>query len=231
MKQIFITLVFCLLTFLTGCSNKEFDNAVNKGNIALSNKEYVKAESNFRLALSKKNDPEIFKLTDQTSKIVSIQQYQKDKNYSKALDLCNELEKEGFVNDLIKNDVINLKEEIEKDKKLNLSKIDQESTTVKVNDNKSNKDQQIKQPHSDNNDDIDLARATIYQSRELSYKEVDVQYQPPSSLGTAISDDIKNNYYIFLVEDLIHGITWDTYIIVDKTYFTVNDMDMYGNIQ
>lgn len=235
MKHKLATLLICMSIGLTGCSNKTFNAAVEQGNEALANKDYSKAEASFRLALLEKNDDLIFKLNEQTNKIISILDYIENKEYDKALDECKEIEKDGFSNDLIKNDVTNIKKDIEKGKKLDSDVVNQESKTVEINntkdDNKYNKEKQIKQTPSDAQDDIDLARATIYQCRELSYKEVDVQYQPPSSLGTAISDDIKNTYYIFLVEDLADGTIRDTYIIVDKTYFTVNDMDMYGNIQ
>lgn len=224
MKQIFIMLAMCFLILLTGCSNKEFDNAVNEGNIALANKEYVKAESNFRLALSKKNDPEIFKLNDQTSKIVLIKQYQKDKNYDKALDLCTELEKEEFINDLVKNDVIKLKKDIEKDKTvLDSQKKEQDKQVSK---NKENP------PSSKNNNDdlIKKAKNAIYKATGTSSSSVKLNYNKPSNLGTIFTDDMKNKYYIFSGVNISDEMPWDTYTLVDKNTFEVFEMAPNGEI-
>lgn len=226
MKQICIMLAICFAIILTGCDSKEFSNAVKEGDAALANKDYVKAESNFRLALSKKNDSDIFKLTNQISSIVKLQQYQKDKNYDNALSLCNELEKEGFINDLIKNDVINLKKEIEKDK----SKFDEQQkeqanqvTTVKKKDSNSKNTSTPEDP-------IQKARNAIYKATGTSSNSVKLTYNKPSSLGTIFTNNMKNQYYVFSVVNISDGTEWDTYTLVDKNTFEVLEMSTIGEI-
>ncbi|WP_270505630.1 hypothetical protein [Paraclostridium sordellii] len=223
-----IKLIWCLLCMsivLTGCSNKNFDNAVNQGNEALANKEYTKAEASFRLALAQKNDDEIFKLNEQTNKIIQILRYIEDNDFEKALKTYNEIEKDGFANDLIKNDIKEIKKEIDK-----LQKNQNESKEeVKSKDDKMEK----KQGENENikKDPIEKAKEAIYSARELSSKKVKLKYYPSSELGTIISNDIKNKYYVFGIENLADNTNWDSYLIVNKNSYEVLDMDMYGNIQ
>lgn len=226
MKQICIILSICFAMALTGCDCKEFNNAIKAGDTALANKDYVTAESSFRLALSKKNDPDVFKLTNQISNIIKIQQYQKDKNYDNALSLCKELEKEGFINDLIKNDIMNLKNDIEKDK----SKFDeqQKEQTNQVSTVKE-KDSNAKNT-STSEDSIQKAKNAIYKATETSSNSVKLTYNNPSSLGTIFTNNIKNQYYVFSGFNVSDGTEWDTYTLVDKNTFEVLEMSPMGEI-
>ncbi len=223
-----IKLIWCLLCMsivLTGCSNKNFDNAVNQGNEALANKEYTKAEASFRLALAEKNDDEIFKLNEQTNKMIQILKYIEDKDFEKASKICSEIEKDGFSNDLIKTDIKEIKKEIDKlQKNQNESKEEAKPKDDEI-EKKQDKNENTKK------DPIEKAKEAIYSSRGLSSKKVKLKYYPSSDLGTIISNDIKNKYYVFGIENLSDNTEWDSYLIVNKNSYEVLDMDMYGNIQ
>ena len=223
MKHKLATLLICMSIGLTGCSNKTFNTAVEQGNEALSNKDYSKAEASFRLALAEKNDDSIFKLNEQTIKISSILNYIKNKEYDKALDACKAIEKDGFANDLIKKDISDLKKDIEAFQ--SKSSLEEEKTEV----SNPSKDDTTNQNKSE--DPIEKAKNAIYKSEGLSSSSIKLTYQPSSNLGTVISNDIKNKYYVFTIENLSDGTEWDSYLIVDKSSFAVFDMDMYGNIQ
>ena len=220
-----IGIFLCTSIMLSGCSNKTFNNAVNQGNEALANKDYTKAESSFRLALAEKNDDKVFKLNEQTNEIIQILKYIEDKDFEKALKICKEIEKDGFANDLIKNDIKEIKKEID-----NLQKNQNESKEeVKHKDSKKEK-KQIKTEIT-KKDPIEKAKEAIYSSRGLSANSEKLIYYPISHLGMIISNDIKNKYYVFGVENLTDNTTWDSYLIVNKNSYEVLDMDMYGNIQ
>lgn len=227
MKHKLATLLICMSIGLTGCTNKTFNTAVEQGNESLANKDYIKAEASFRLALAEKNDESIFKLNEQTSKIISIQGYIKNKDYDKALDECKSIEKDGFSNDLIKKDVSDLKKEIS-DLQEKLT-VDEDKKDEKVDVSDTSKDDTPKETSSE--DPIEKAKNYIYKSKGLSSNSVKLIYQPSSNLGTIISNDIKDKYYVFTVENLSDGTEWDSYLIVDKSSFKVLDMDMYGNVQ
>lgn len=219
MKQILITLAVCISISLTGCTNKKFDNAVEEGNSALASKEYSKAESNFRLALAEKNDKEIFKLNDQTSKLVEIQNLMKDNNYDKALAICKELEEAGFANDLIKSDVANIKKDIEKTK----SKKDEFNNDRKAED--------VKKKKNDTEENlIQKARNAVYKATGTSPKSVKFTYNEKSTLGTIFTNDMKNQYYVFSGMNIADETEWDSYTLVDKNTFEVFEMSPTGEI-
>lgn len=227
MKINLIVPLICIAITLTGCSKKNFDNAVKQGNDSLAKKEYTKAEASFRLALAEKNDDEIFKLNEQTNNIISILEYIEDKELDKALKLCKEIEDQGFANDLIKKDIQDIK--IEAGKEVDKVKLQNDIDKKELSTNSKNisKDKEV----NTEKDPIEKAKDAIYSARGLSSNKVKLNYYPSSDLGTIISNDIKNKYYVFGVENKSDGTEWDSYLIVDKNSYNVLDMDMYGNVQ
>lgn len=202
MKRKLIGIFVCTSIMLSGCSDKNFDNAVSQGNEALANKDYTKAEASFRLALAEKNDEEIFKLNEQTNKMIQILSYIEDKDFEKSIKICNEIEKDGFVNDLIKSDIKEIKKEIDKlQKNQNEAKEEVKPKDDKI-EKQQGKNENIKK------DPIEKAKEAIYSARELSSKKVKLKYYPSSELGTIISNDIKNKYYVFGIENLSDNTNW-----------------------
>ncbi|WP_025162977.1 hypothetical protein [Paraclostridium bifermentans] len=226
---IYILIAICIV----GCSGNIYKESIKKGNEYLADKNYTEAEKSYRLALTEKNDKAIFKTTEQIGNIIDIKDDIKNNEYNKALDKCNKIDKEGYANDLIKQDIYSLKKDIELE--IKNKKIREEKNNTETNNNidesiSNNKKENIDSNKVSEEDNIKYAKLTILQISSLSEDEVKITYVDPSELGTAMSENIKNNYYIFKIYNLSDGTTWDTYYSVNKNSNGIYEMDMYGNI-
>lgn len=238
------TCIVVSLFGLTGCNDStRYTESIQEGKEYLASKEYTKAEESFRLALTEQEDKDISKLTEQVESIIDIQHSISNKEYDKALSICNQVEKNGYSNDIIKRDITKLKDDIQKaivsNKDTDKDKEAKEvSSSNSNNDNTKEKDNNTpneKTNNSTNNDsgiDVNMARASIYKCVEDTYTQDDIKLVniPSSELGSIIPQDIKDNYYVFKVLDRNDGTEWDFYYIYNKSDSTVSQMDMNGNI-
>lgn len=229
-----IVVYICIVICVVGCNSNRYNESIKEGNEYLADKNYIEAEKSYRLALTEKNDKDIFKTTEQIGNIIGIKNDIKNNEYNKALDKCNKIDKEGYGNDLIRQDISGLKKDIEleiKNKKIKEEEKNNTEANNKSNESiPNNKKENINSNKVSEEDNIKYAKLTILQISALSEDEVKITYISPSDLGTAMSDDIKNNYYIFKIYNLSDGTTWDTYYSVNKNSNGIYEMDMNGNI-
>lgn len=241
MKFKSLVVYICVAISVVGCSSNKYKESIEKGNEYLASKEYTKAEESFRLALTEQNDKEIFKLTEQIGSIIDIQDNIKDEEYDKALDICEQVDRNGYSNDIIRKDVTKFKKDIELELNSNKVSDDKGKEAKEVSNNDSNKDNTKEKVNNSSKDkkendskefDIEMAKAVVYNCLAPDYDETDIKvvYVPSSELGDAIPNDTKNNYYVFKVEDRNDGTTWDLYYAYEKKYGSVYQMDINGNL-
>lgn len=236
MKLKAIVVYVCIAISLVGCSSNKYKESIEKGNEYLASKEYTKAKESFRLALTEQNDKEVFKLTEQIGSIIDIQDKIKNKEYDKALDICNQVNKNGYSNDIIRKDVNKLKKDIQlsveySSKDVNKDKAVPNENSIKENTKEKTNDNLIKD-NLNNSCTSNDAKLGLYKCLEPDYYQSDIKliYVPSSELGDIIPNDIKVNYYVFRVEDRNYGTEWDFYYIYNKEKGTAFKMDMNGNI-
>ncbi|WP_180945935.1 hypothetical protein, partial [Burkholderia pseudomallei] len=227
---------------MTGCNSTKYNESIEQGNKYLASKEYTKAEESFRLALTEKEDKDVSKLTEQIENIIEIQGFIKNKEYDKALSLCNQVDKNGYINEIIKKDITKFKDDIQKaiasNKDIDKDKeVKEVSTSNSSNDNTKEKDnntsnEKTNNSTQDNYDSVDMARASLYKGLEDTYTQEDIKLVnlPVSELGDIVSQEIKEYYYVFKVLDRNDGTEWDFYYIYDKRNGCAYQMDMYGNV-
>lgn len=86
----FIVIIFIII--LTGCSNQEYDSAMENGKTAIDNEEYEKALSFFEQALEEKPDDQVAKtFFDQTRNTIAAAKLFNDGNFDEAIQALNEV--------------------------------------------------------------------------------------------------------------------------------------------
>lgn len=237
------TCIVVSLFGLTGCNDStRYTESIQEGKEYLASKEYTKAEESFRLALTEQEDKDISKLTEQVESIIDIQHSISNKEYDKALSICNQVEKNGYSNDIIKRDITKLKDDIQKaivsNKDTDKDKEAKEvSSSNSNNDNTKEKDNNTPNEKTNNStennyDSLSTAKSALYKGLEDTYTQEDIKLVnvPVSELGDVVSQEIKEYYYVFKVLDRNDGTQWDFYYIYDKRDGSAFRMDMNGNV-
>lgn len=113
MKKLLVMILLCVI-FITGCTNKKYDEMMTNGKTAIANGEYEKAEKFFSLALEEKtNDNEAEALVNQSKKLNEALELKKNEKYNEVITLCEEINKVESDSDIIKNSSNKLKEEVQ----------------------------------------------------------------------------------------------------------------------
>ncbi len=116
--------ILLIATLLFGCSNETFDKAVEKGKLALANKEYANASASFEIALKEKKDEEVQTLQKQASKMEVALDEKEKLEIDNAIKLFNQVAtmKDGL--ETVKNEAKKEKETLTqyKDKRENYNK-------------------------------------------------------------------------------------------------------------
>ena len=113
MKKILIMIMVCTI-FITGCTNKKYEEMMTNGKTAVANKEYEKAENFFSLALEEKNnDKEADALSKQVTKLNEALKLKENKKYNEVIKLCEEINSIESDSDIIKKASNKLKEEVQ----------------------------------------------------------------------------------------------------------------------
>lgn len=119
MKQL-VAIILISIIMLTGCGNKTFDKAMEKGKLAVDSKEYEKAEGMFSLAIEEKKDnKEANALYNQIQKIIEAMKLKEDGNIEEVIGICEDIEKIESELEAIKKEAKILKEECNKELKQN----------------------------------------------------------------------------------------------------------------
>ncbi len=116
--------ILLIATLLFGCSNETFDKAVEKGKLALANKEYANASASFEIALKEKKDEEVQILQKQASKMEVALDEKEKLEIDNAIKLFNQVAtmKDGL--ETVKNEAKKERETLTqyKDKRENYNK-------------------------------------------------------------------------------------------------------------
>jgi hypothetical protein len=81
-----LTLIGLTFFIITGCSNGDFEKAMDEGNSALTNKEYTKALASFERALGeKKDDKETKALIEQTTAMIEAMKLKEETKMDEAI--------------------------------------------------------------------------------------------------------------------------------------------------
>ncbi len=116
--------ILLIATLLFGCSNETFDKAVEKGKLALANKEYANASASFEIALKEKKDEEVQTLQKQASKMEVALDEKEKLEIDNAIKLFNQVAtmKDGL--ETVKNEAKKERETLTqyKDKRENYNK-------------------------------------------------------------------------------------------------------------
>ncbi|KAA0796725.1 hypothetical protein DN398_25350 [Bacillus sp. JAS102] len=125
MKKLLMSFSILLIaTLLFGCSNETFDKAVEKGKLALANKEYANASASFEIALKEKKDEEVQILQKQASKMEVALDEKEKLEIDNAIKLFNQVAtmKDGL--ETVKNEAKKERETLTqyKDKRENYNK-------------------------------------------------------------------------------------------------------------
>lgn len=113
MKKLLLMILLCVI-FITGCTNKKYEEMMTNGKTAIANEEYEKAEQFFSLALEEKtNDKEANALVNQIRKLNEALELKKHEKYNEVITLCDEIDKVESDSDIIKNSSDKLKEEVQ----------------------------------------------------------------------------------------------------------------------
>jgi len=113
MKKLLAMILLCVI-FITGCTNKKYEEMMTNGKTAIANGEYEKAEKFLSLALEEKtNDKEAKALVNQTTKLNEALKLKKNEKYNEVITLCEEINKIESDSDIIKSSSNKLKEEVQ----------------------------------------------------------------------------------------------------------------------
>lgn len=152
------------ILLLVGCSNSTFEKSVEEAKLAIASQEYEKAEGLFNLALEeKKDDKEIKALQEQTKKIVEAKKFEEEKEYGKAILLCEDIEKIPSESDIVTSQAKKLKEELIKLK----------NNEYKEEENKTDKDVE-EEDEKDDNQNVLSAKRELY-IQKLNNLELDLE--------------------------------------------------------
>ncbi|WP_373600465.1 lysozyme inhibitor LprI family protein [Paraclostridium bifermentans] len=152
------------ILLLVGCSNSTFEKSVEEAKLAIASQEYEKAEGLFNLALEeKKDDKEIKALQEQTKKIVEAKKFKEEKEYGKAISLCEDIEKIPSESDIVTSQAKKLKEELIKLK----------NNESKEEENKTDKDVE-EEDEKDDNQNVLSAKRELY-IQKLNNLELDLE--------------------------------------------------------
>lgn len=156
------------ILLLVGCSNSTFEKSVEEAKLAIASQEYEKAEGLFNLALEeKKDDKEIKALQEQTKKIVEAKKFKEEKEYGKAISLCEDIEKIPSESDIVTSQAKKLKEELIKLKN-NESKEEENKTDKDVEEDDEKDDKK------DDNQNVLSAKRELY-IQKLNNLELDLE--------------------------------------------------------
>lgn len=134
MKKLLVMILVCGI-FITGCTNKKYDEMMTNVKTSITNEEYDKAEEFLSLAVEEKsNDKEANALLSQIKKLNEALKLKEQGKYSEVGTLCDEIDKIESDSDIIKNSSKKLKEEVKKivdEKNKFLSMIDEKFQDTK----------------------------------------------------------------------------------------------------
>lgn len=92
-KRQLMLLPLIFIIILTGCSNKEYDSAMDNGKDAIEKDEYKEAQSFFKQALKEKSDDQVAIIyLAQTQNTIAATKFFKDGDFEEAIQALNELQ-------------------------------------------------------------------------------------------------------------------------------------------